>query len=128
MTVRLVLTSCDNPDEGFTFDHATVLEAIGACMAELAAQEIGISPPEVADLLDTIAAAIRRHDEGNPPIARHWDFSSPESAFYVLFFEDSGDDDGTPAHVIWERARDMAADQSEVIAAVAPVGWDSVDA
>lgn len=140
MTVRLIITSAENGDDNYVFDHETIAGVVGACMNEFIDMPTLDMPREVADLLETIAAAIRQHDKGEPPIAKHWDFSSPESAFYVLFFEDSEDDAGEPAHVIWERARAKDAgldaavravingDQDEVIQAVAPAGWDSIEA
>jgi hypothetical protein len=44
---------------------------------------------------------MRKHDIGEPPIARHWDFSSPEDAYWVVFWEDSEDDTGISCEAIW---------------------------
>lgn len=100
MSYRIRIESCENADEGFTFDHETLAGVLTTCISELGEYEYWDAP----SLLETLAKAIRNHDAGEPPIAKQWDFSSPDDAYYVAFYEDSEDDDGTPIDVIWKRS------------------------
>jgi hypothetical protein len=98
--IRIKIEACDS-DELYFFDSETISGAVAACVKQLGFGDSSLNTPsEMAELLSTIAEAIRRYDNGEPPVAHSWDFSSPESAFYVVFFEDAGDDDGTPAKEI----------------------------
>lgn len=110
--IRIKIEGCDS-GERYTFDSETISGAVADCVRELGQGESSLNiPSEMADLLETIAESIRRYDNGELPVARHWDFSAPESAYYVLFFEDAGEDDGTPAEVVLENAKSGAKPQS----------------
>jgi hypothetical protein len=102
---RIRIESCENADEGFTFDHETLAECITTSITEFSNAVGWFNVKEMATLLDTIVEAMRKHDDGEPPIAKEWDFSSPEEGYYVVFFEDSEDDDGTPCETIWNEGR-----------------------
>lgn len=102
---RIRIESCENPDEGFTFDHETLAECISTCVTEFSNAVGYLEVSEMATLLDTIVEAMRRHDAGEPPIAKEWDFSAPDDAYYVMFFEDSDDDDGTPCQDVWDNIK-----------------------
>lgn len=111
--IRIKIEGIDS-DERYTFDSETIAGAIADCVQTLAPGESFFSiPSEMADLLETIAQAIRKHDNGEPAVAREWDFSSPESAYFVLFFEDASDDDGTPAEIVWRNASSANQESSE---------------
>jgi hypothetical protein len=102
---RIRIESCENADEGYTFDHETLAGAITTCVTELAeANECWSEVSDMATLLDTLVEAMRKHDAGETPIAREWDFSSPGDAYYIAFYEDSEDDDGTPCENIWKNS------------------------
>ena len=98
---RIRIESCVNADEGYTFDSETLADVITTCATGLSNAKGWLDVSEMATLLDTIVEAMRRHDAGDPPIAKEWDFSSPDDAYYVAFYEDSEDDDGTPCEQIW---------------------------
>ena len=124
---RIRIESCENADEGYTFDHETLAGVITTCVTELSANEYSqLDLTEaMATLLDTIVEAMRRHDAGEPPIAKQWDFSSPDDAYYVAFYEDSEDDDGTPCEELWNSA-DKGLDKA--VRDIVSPGWDVVDA
>ena len=125
--VRIRIEACENADEGFTFDGDTIAEVIATCVTEMADYAAQLDLPcEMANLLETIAAAMDRHTEGNPPIARHWDFSSPESAYYVMFWEDSSDDDGTSCADAWVSSGEASLDKA--VRDIVSPGWDRVEA
>lgn len=123
---RIRIESCENPDEGFTFDHETLAECITTCIIEFSNATGYLEIGEMATLLDTIVRAMRLHESGNTPIARQWDFSSPDDAYYVQFFEDSEDDDGTPCEEAWHNSGEAGLDKA--VRDIVSPGWTSVDA
>jgi hypothetical protein len=124
---RLRIESCENPDEGFTFDHEHLSGLIATCVTELANSDRFMSDPilEAATLLDTIVRAMKQHDAGDPPIAREFDFSSPEDAYYVVFYEDSDDDDGKPLNAMWHSSGEAGLDAA--VRDIVSPGWRSVE-
>lgn len=126
---RIRIESCENADEGYTFDHETLAGVITTCITELSSDDHSqLDLPEAMAtlLLDTIVEAMRRHDAGEPPIAKQWDFSSPDDAYYVQFFEDSEDDDGTPCEEVWNSSGEAGLDKA--VRDIVSPGWTSVDA
>lgn len=126
--IRIRIEACDTESgEFYVIDGESIPEVVVRCVTDLTSAEAGLLdlPVGMVNLLETIAEAMRKHDRGEPPIARCWDFSSPEEAFYVAFFEDSEDDDGTDLATIWANA-DGGLDKS--VRDIVSPGWDSVEA
>jgi hypothetical protein len=120
--IRIRLEACEG-DESYVFDGLTVAAAIADCVHTVS---IGCGQlTDVATLLHTLAKAISLHEEGAPPIAREWDFSIPEAAYYIMFFDDSEDDDGTDCATVWANA-DGGLDKA--VRDIVSPGWDRVEA
>ena len=100
---RIRIESCANADESYTFDAETLADVITTCVTGVSNAKGWLNISEMATLLDTIVEAMRRHEAGDPPIAKEWDFSSPDDAYYIMFFEESEEDDGTQCRTVWER-------------------------
>lgn len=124
---RIRIESCENINESYTFDAETLAGVIALCLTELSSDDYSqLDLTEaMAILLETIAEAMRRHEAGDPPIAKQWDFSSPEEAYYVMFFEDSDDDTRESCKDIWDDA-DKGLDKA--VRDIVSPGWTSVDA
>lgn len=126
--VRIKIESCES-GEVYVIDGESIPEVVVKCITDITSLSTDHGslelPSGMANLLETIGEAMRKHDNGEPPIARCWDFSSPEEAFYVMFFEDSEDDDGTDCATVWANV-DRGLDRA--VRDIVSPGWDRVEA